>query len=181
VDHYAVAPSSAINVFLADDNLIVREGVRALIERNTDLSVVGTARDLLGLPGIGDKAAAVPGMLSGGQRQRLAIARALANEPTLLLADEPTGALDSEGGAEVIELLRRLHAGGQTVIFVTHGSDVAEAADQIVTALTSKTPPGTSATPSGPASRAPYASSPTATACATAATEASPRPTSSTS
>src|ERR1700755_2874554 len=74
------------------------------------------ARDLLDLLGIGDKAAAVPGVLSGGQRQRLAIARALANEPTLLLADEPTGALDSEGGSEVIELMRRLHRGGQTII-----------------------------------------------------------------
>jgi putative ABC transport system ATP-binding protein len=89
------------------------------------------ARDLLDLLGIGDKAAAVPGVLSGGQRQRLAIARALANEPTLLLADEPTGALDSEGGAEVIELLRRLHTGGQTVILVTHDADVAEAAERI--------------------------------------------------
>ena len=69
------------------------------------------ARDLLDLLGIGDKAGTVPGMLSGGQRQRLAIARALANEPTLLLADEPTGALDSEGGQEVIELLSRLHTG----------------------------------------------------------------------
>ena len=59
-------------------------------------------------------------MLSGGQRQRLAIARALANEPTLLLADEPTGALDSEGGQEVIELLSRLHQGGQTIVLVTH-------------------------------------------------------------
>jgi putative ABC transport system ATP-binding protein len=88
------------------------------------------ARDLLDLLGIGDKAAAVPGVLSGGQRQRLAIARALANEPTLLLADEPTGALDSEGGAEVIELLRRLHTGGQTVILVTHDADVAEAAER---------------------------------------------------
>src|SRR6201985_3069115 len=77
------------------------------------------ARDLLDLLGIGDKAAAVPGVLSGGQRQRLAIARALANEPTLLLADEPTGALDSAGGAEIIELLRRLHASGETIIPVT--------------------------------------------------------------
>ena len=90
------------------------------------------ARDLLDLLGIGDKAAAVPGVLSGGQRQRLAIARALANEPTLLLADEPTGALDSEGGSEVIELMRRLHRGGQTIILVTHDPDVAGAAERVV-------------------------------------------------
>jgi putative ABC transport system ATP-binding protein len=90
------------------------------------------ARDLLDLLGIGDKAAAVPGVLSGGQRQRLAIARALANEPTLLLADEPTGALDSEGGHEVIELMRRLHRGGQTIILVTHDADVAAAAERVV-------------------------------------------------
>jgi putative ABC transport system ATP-binding protein len=90
------------------------------------------ARDLLDLLGIGDKAGTVPGMLSGGQRQRLAIARALANEPTLLLADEPTGALDSEGGQEVIELLSRLHTGGQTIILVTHDAGVASAAERIV-------------------------------------------------
>ena len=90
------------------------------------------ARDLLDLLGIGDKTTSLPGVLSGGQRQRLAIARALANEPTLLLADEPTGALDSEGGAEVIELLRRLHAGGQTVILVTHDAEVANAAQRLV-------------------------------------------------
>ena len=90
------------------------------------------ARDLLDLLGIGDKAGTVPGMLSGGQRQRLAIARALANEPTLLLADEPTGALDSEGGQEVIELLSRLHHGGQTIVLVTHDAGVASASDRIV-------------------------------------------------
>ena len=90
------------------------------------------ARDLLDLLGIGDKAGTVPGMLSGGQRQRLAIARALANEPTLLLADEPTGALDSEGGQEVIELLSRLHTGGQTIVLVTHDAGVASAAGRIV-------------------------------------------------
>src|ERR1700727_1760370 len=91
------------------------------------------ARDLLDLLGIGDKAAAVPGVLSGGQRQRLASARALANQPTLLLADEPTGALDSAGGAEIIELLRRLHQAGQTIILVTHDQAVADAASRIVT------------------------------------------------
>ena len=93
------------------------------------------ARDLLDLLGIGDKAAAVPGALSGGQRQRLAIARALANEPTLLLADEPTGALDSDGGKEVIELLSRLHADGQTIIMVTHDAQVAGAAQRIARML----------------------------------------------
>jgi putative ABC transport system ATP-binding protein len=90
------------------------------------------ARDLLDLLGLADKAKDAPGVLSGGQRQRLAIARALANEPTLLLADEPTGALDSEGGHEVLELFRRLHAGGQTILLVTHDDDVAEAGDRIV-------------------------------------------------
>ena len=90
------------------------------------------ARDLLDLLGISDKAGALPGVLSGGQRQRLAIARALANEPTLLLADEPTGALDSEGGEEIIELLRRLHAGGQTIVMVTHDPGVAAAAGRVI-------------------------------------------------
>jgi putative ABC transport system ATP-binding protein len=90
------------------------------------------ARDLLDLLGIGDKAKQAPGVLSGGQRQRLAIARALANEPTLVLADEPTGALDSEGGDEVLELFRRLHQGGQTILLVTHDQPVADAAQRIV-------------------------------------------------
>jgi putative ABC transport system ATP-binding protein len=89
------------------------------------------ARDLLDLLGLPDKAGSVPGVLSGGQRQRLAIARALANQPTLLLADEPTGALDSAGGAEVMELFRRLHSGGQTILLVTHDQEVAEATSRI--------------------------------------------------
>jgi putative ABC transport system ATP-binding protein len=90
------------------------------------------ARDLLDLLGLADKAGKAPGVLSGGQRQRLAIARALANEPTLVLADEPTGALDSAGGAEVMELFRRLHHDGQTILLVTHDDDVAAGADRIV-------------------------------------------------
>jgi putative ABC transport system ATP-binding protein len=91
------------------------------------------ARDLLDLLGLGDKTDALPAVLSGGQRQRLAIARALANEPTLVLADEPTGALDSDGGREILELFRRLHDDGQTIIMVTHSDEVAGGADRIVT------------------------------------------------
>jgi putative ABC transport system ATP-binding protein len=90
------------------------------------------ARDLLDLLGLADKVGDVPGVLSGGLRQRLAIARALANEPTILLADEPTGALDSAGGEEVLELFRRLHAGGQTIMLVTHDREVSAAAGRIV-------------------------------------------------
>jgi putative ABC transport system ATP-binding protein len=90
------------------------------------------ARDMLDLLGLSDKARELPGVLSGGQRQRLAIARALANEPTLLLADEPTGALDSAGGLEVLELFKRLHADGQTILMVTHNDEVAAAGDRIV-------------------------------------------------
>ena len=90
------------------------------------------ARDLIDLLGLGDKADQYPAELSGGQRQRLAIARALANEPTLVLADEPTGALDSDGGREIVELFRRLHTEGQTIIVVTHSADVAAGADRVV-------------------------------------------------
>ena len=90
------------------------------------------ARDLLDLLGLGDKASDVPAVLSGGQRQRLAIARALANQPTVVLADEPTGALDSDGGREVLELFRRLHGDGQTILLVTHNDEVAAAADRVV-------------------------------------------------
>jgi len=90
------------------------------------------ARDLLDLLGLGDRTEQLPAALSGGQRQRLAIARALVNEPTVLLADEPTGALDSEGGAEILELFRRLHQGGQTILMVTHSPTVASGAGRVV-------------------------------------------------
>ena len=104
----------------------------AVIAGSRRRTAEGRARDLLDLLGLGDKVRESPTALSGGQRQRLAIARALANEPTLVLADEPTGALDSEGGAEVLELFRRLHANGQAILLVTHDRDVAGAGDRIV-------------------------------------------------
>ena len=117
------------------------EGMTALENVTLPAVIAGTkrkpaesrARDLLDLLGLGDKTSEMPSVLSGGQRQRLAIARALANEPTLLLADEPTGALDSDGGREVLELFRRLHADGQTIVMVTHSDEVASGADRIVT------------------------------------------------
>ena len=90
------------------------------------------ARDLLDLLGLADKAKDAPGVLSGGQRQRLAIARALANEPTLVLADEPTGALDSDGAREVLDLFRRLHDHGQSILMVTHSPEVAAGAQRVV-------------------------------------------------
>ena len=88
------------------------------------------AHDLLDLLGLLDKANASPATLSGGQRQRLAIARALSNSPTLLLADEPTGALDSDGADEVLDLFQRLHTRGQSILMVTHNPDVAAGASR---------------------------------------------------
>ncbi|MGN6796488.1 MAG: ABC transporter ATP-binding protein, partial [Streptosporangiaceae bacterium] len=90
------------------------------------------AQELLDLLGIGEHGGRLPSVLSGGERQRLAIARALVNEPSILLADEPTGALDSQGSGQVLELLRQLHASGQTIVMVTHAADVAAGADRIV-------------------------------------------------
>src|SRR5205807_1688005 len=104
----------------------------AIIAGSSRRAAEGRARGLLDLLGLGDKERAAPGSLSGGQRQRLAIARALATEPTVVLADEPTGALDSVGGQEILELFRRLHRDGQTIVLVTHDAAVAGAAGRVV-------------------------------------------------
>jgi putative ABC transport system ATP-binding protein len=85
------------------------------------------AARLLTTLGIDRHAAAYPGRLSGGERQRVAVARALINQPALLLADEPTGALDTASGADVQNLLKELHAGGQTILMVTHDMALAGA------------------------------------------------------
>ena len=84
------------------------------------------AMELLAALGVDRHAAAYPGRLSGGERQRVAVARALMNRPALLLADEPTGALDTASGEDVKRLLRELHADGQTIIMVTHDLSLAK-------------------------------------------------------
>lgn len=82
---------------------------------------------------LGDRVTHKPNELSGGQRQRVAIARALVNHPSILLADEPTGALDSKTSAEIMLLFEKLHAEGNTIIIVTHEHEVAERAHRIIT------------------------------------------------
>ena len=90
------------------------------------------ARELLDSVGLGDRLDHRPPELSGGQRQRVAIARALAAEPALLLADEPTGNVDTETGAQVMDLIDEVNAEGRTVMLVTHERYIAEHADRIV-------------------------------------------------
>ena len=96
------------------------------------------ARELLEQVGLGDRLAHRPNELSGGQRQRISIARALANDPSLILADEPTGNLDSETGAQIMDLFADLHAEGNTILMVTHERHIAEQADRIVHLLDGK-------------------------------------------
>lgn len=89
------------------------------------------AREALEIVGLADRADFTPERLSGGQSQRVAIARAIVTQPRLLLADEPTGALDSESGAQVLDLFDHLHESGSTIIMITHDVNVASRAEDI--------------------------------------------------
>lgn len=90
------------------------------------------AMQVLNKVGLGDKLYNLPSQLSGGQQQRVSIARALATSPSVILADEPTGALDSKTGKEVIELLKKLHQEGNTVVLITHDNEIASQAERII-------------------------------------------------
>jgi putative ABC transport system ATP-binding protein len=100
--------------------------------RHADAGAAERAVALLERIGLGQRIGHLPGQLSGGQLQRAAIARALLNQPALLLADEPTGNLDSRSAADVLELLRELHAGGQTLVLVTHDPAIAAGAQRTI-------------------------------------------------
>jgi putative ABC transport system ATP-binding protein len=116
------------------DELTAQENVElpALLAGGTPGEARARATALLDQVGLADRARHLPSMLSGGQRQRVAIARALANDPQIVLADEPTGNLDSAAAFDVLGLLEALHAQGLTVVIATHDERIAATADRLI-------------------------------------------------
>jgi len=98
----------------------------------TEEESVERAEELATMVGLGDRFKHRPSELSGGQQQRVAIARSLANDPLIILADEPTGNLDSESGAEILAILEDLHEQGKTMIAVTHDEGIASGAERVI-------------------------------------------------
>jgi putative ABC transport system ATP-binding protein len=116
------------------DELTAAENIElpALLAQTRPAVARRRARDLLDRVGLGDRAGHLPSALSGGQRQRVAIARALVNEPLLILADEPTGNLDSAATLDVLRIFGELHAAGQTLVIVTHDERIGAIADRLI-------------------------------------------------
>ena len=116
------------------DELTAAENVElpALLAGRSARSARRRAAELLDRVGLADRAGHLPSQLSGGQRQRVAIARALVSDPQLVLADEPTGNLDSQATVEVLRMFEDLHSSGQTLLVVTHDSRIAATADRLI-------------------------------------------------
>ncbi|MGI8807067.1 MAG: ABC transporter ATP-binding protein [Acidimicrobiales bacterium] len=117
------------------DDLTARDNLElpAVLAGSSATQARARADSLLDQLGIGAKAGVAPAHLSGGERQRVAIGRALVNHPDILLADEPTGALDSRATSEVLQILGGLHRAGQAIVVVTHDPRVATVADRLLT------------------------------------------------
>jgi putative ABC transport system ATP-binding protein len=116
------------------DELTALENVElpALLAGSSPRAARRRATELLDRVGLADRAGFLPAALSGGQRQRVAVARALSNEPRVILADEPTGNLDSAATLDVLRLFESLHAAGQTLVIVTHDERIAATADRLI-------------------------------------------------
>jgi putative ABC transport system ATP-binding protein len=116
------------------DELTAAENVElpALLAGRSPRAARRRAADLLDQVGLADRAKFLPSALSGGQRQRVAIARALVSDPQVVMADEPTGNLDSEATLDVLRLFESLHNAGQTLVVVTHDSRIAATADRMI-------------------------------------------------
>jgi putative ABC transport system ATP-binding protein len=116
-------------------NVIENIEVPMYYQGYTEEESLERAKELAEMVGLGDRFEHRPSELSGGQQQRVAIARSLANDPLIILADEPTGNLDSESGSEILEILHDLHEQGKTLIAVTHDEGIASGAERVIRLL----------------------------------------------
>jgi putative ABC transport system ATP-binding protein len=119
-------------------NIIENIQVPMHYQGTSEVQSADRAAELAELVGLSDRVNHRPPELSGGQQQRVAIARALANDPLFILADEPTGNLDSKSGAEILEILENLNRNGKTLIMVTHDDDIAKRAHYVIRLLDGK-------------------------------------------
>ena len=117
---------------IAQLNVIENIGIPMYYQGYTQQQSVDRALELAGIVGLADRVDHRPSELSGGQQQRVAIARAMGNDPLIILADEPTGNLDSASGADILTILDRLHNEGKTLIVVTHDEHIAAKAERVI-------------------------------------------------
>lgn len=118
---------------ISDENALKNVAVPMLYAGIGKKKRIKRAVELLKMVGMEERMDHMPNQLSGGQKQRVSIARALSNDPELLIADEPTGALDNENGKKIIELFHQLHSHGKTIIIVTHDREIALEAQRMIT------------------------------------------------
>ena len=132
----ALTRNKRIGFVFQSFNLLVRETALENVALPLLYSGVdrtnGRAREALKSVGLAERLRHRPGQLSGGEQQRVAIARALVKQPDVILADEPTGNLDTRVGNQIVELFRRMHADGMTIILITHNSEIAAAGDRVL-------------------------------------------------